>query len=245
MPHRYKLLIEYDGAPFKGWQRQDGVPTIQAAIEDALKIIINQNVLVEGSGRTDAGVHALGQVAHFEVQEPLDTFKLREGLNFFLKPHISILEITEAAPDFHARFSGIARTYEYHILNRRAHGAISHERCWHVMVPLDVNPMHEAAQHFVGRHDFSAFRAAECQANSPIKNLTNFNVWREGEWIKAEVKAPSFCHNQVRIMMGTLKLIGEGKWQPEKVSEFLISGDRTQSGPTAPPYGLYFKSVDY
>jgi tRNA pseudouridine38-40 synthase len=180
-----------------------------------------------------------------EVPKALDAAKLREGLNFYVGPSIAVVSVEEVPLDFHARFSAVGRRYEYIIMNRRAHSALWYKRAWHVMKPLDADVMHQAAQHFVGRHDFSAFRAAACQGGSAIKNLSFFNVWREGELIKAEVSAPSFLHNQVRIMMGTLKMVGEGTWAGSHIPSLLQGGDRTHAGPTAPPYGLYFKGAYY
>jgi tRNA pseudouridine38-40 synthase len=242
---RYKLTIEYDGAAFRGWQRQEGVPSVQQSIEDALFEILHQKFVLEGAGRTDAGVHAKGQVGHFEYPQKINTFKLTEGLNFYLRPHITILNIEEVADDFHARFSAKSRAYEYLILNRRAHSPLLKDYAWHVNLPLDVDLMNKGASHFLGTHNFNAFRASECQSSSPIKTLSQFSIIQEGELIKAFIQAPSFLHNQVRIMVGTLRLVGEGKWPPEKIKEIIQRENRTLAGPTAPPHGLCLVSVEY
>ena len=243
---RYKLTIEYDGAPFVGWQRQENGPSVQAALEEALQAFCGEATLVQGAGRTDAGVHALGQVAHLDLAKEVRLDQLRDGLNFHLKPQpIAVLATEAVVDDFHARFSATARAYLYRIVNRRAPLALLRGRAWFVPRPLDASAMAAAAARLEGKHDFSAFRAAECQANSPVKTLERLSVTRAGEDIRIEARARSFLHHQVRNMVGTLRIIGEGKRSPAWISEVLEGRDRRQAGPTAPPEGLYLVSVDY
>jgi len=244
--YRYRIQIEYDGTPFHGWQRQENLPTVQASIEDALKALSGKKTLVEGAGRTDTGVHATGQIGHFDLDKFFPACRLKDALNFYLKGKgVVILGVQEAAPDFHARFSAISRTYRYEMINRRSPLALDHLRAWHVIPKLDVEQMQKAAYTFVGNHDFSAFRSADCQGKSPLKTLLQFDLKQEDEKITAIIKARSFLHNQVRIMMGTLKKIGEGKWTDQDLVRILKSGDRTLAGPTAPPHGLYLIDVGY
>ncbi|MCX7338473.1 MAG: tRNA pseudouridine(38-40) synthase TruA [Alphaproteobacteria bacterium] len=245
---RYKILIEYDGCRFHGWQRQDGVKTVQASIEDALCKMVKHETLVEGAGRTDAGVHATGQVGHFDLLKFYDCCRLLQGMNHYLRNSgVVIVDVKEVPLFFHARFSAINRTYNYCIANRQAPLALDHDRAWHVMLPLDVALMREAAQIFVGHHDFSAFRASACQSKTPHKTVTRFDIEtaEDGQKIKAIIEARSFLHNQVRIMMGTLKLVGRGKLTPSDLKTILETGDRTLAGPTAPPHGLYLVDVGY
>jgi tRNA pseudouridine38-40 synthase len=241
---RYKLTLEYDGMRFYGWQRQEGVLSVQEAIETALLKLNGTFVLVEGAGRTDKGVHALGQVAHIDLEKEWEPFKLKEGLNHFLR-HISILNIEKVMPPFHARFSAKERRYCYRIVNRPAPLSLDHERAWHVRKHLDVEKMQEAASDLVGYHDFSAFRASECQAKSPVRTLLKAEIKRFEEHIQIYFHAPSFLHNQVRIMVGTLKKIGEDVFPVSKIQEGLLLKDRTKMGPTAPPHGLYLTHVFY
>jgi tRNA pseudouridine38-40 synthase len=243
---RYKLTIEYDGKPFCGWQRQAERLSVQQALEEAIARFSGENPTTQAAGRTDAGVHALGQVVHFDLEREWDPFKIREALNFHLKPHpVAVLEAEAVGENFEARFSARARSYEYRVLNRRARPALDEGKVWHVPVKLDAEAMHAAAQLILGRHNFSTFRAAECQANSPIRTLDVFTVSREGEIIAVRAKARSFLHSQVRSMVGSLKLVGEGKWTPRDFRAALDAANRSRCGPLAPPDGLYLTAVDY
>ena len=244
---RFRLTIEYDGTPYCGWQRQDNGPSVQQAIEDAIEKFAQQRVTVHGAGRTDAGVHALGQVAHFDLDKETDADTVRDALNFHLKPQpVAIVSAAVAPAEFHARFSAKGRAYIYRIVNRRAPLALDRGRAWHVPAPvLDAEAMHDAAQRLVGHHDFSSFRSVECQAESAVKTLDVISVKRHGDGISIAVRARSFLHNQVRIITGTLKLVGEGKWTAADVAAALEAKDRTKAGPTAPPEGLYLTRVEY
>ncbi|MDQ0325157.1 tRNA pseudouridine38-40 synthase [Rhodopseudomonas julia] len=243
---RYRLLIEYDGAPFVGWQRQTTGPSVQAAIEDAIFAFTGEEIRIRGAGRTDTGVHALGQVAHCDLQKDWPDDTVRDALNAHLRPApVAILAARQVAADFDARFSAEKRHYLYRIVNRRPPLAIERGRAWQVLVPLDTDAMHEAAQCLVGKHDFTTFRAAECQAKSPVKTLDQISVRRELETVVVETSARSFLHSQVRSFVGTLKLVGEGKWRARHVAEALAACDRRRCGPLAPPDGLYLAQVDY
>lgn len=243
---RYKLTVEYDGRPFCGWQRQADRLIVQQALEEAIERFAGEMPVTQAAGRTDAGVHALGQVVHFDLEREWDPRKIREALNFHLKPHpVAVLEAEAVGEEFEARFSATARSYEYRILNRRARPALDEGKVWHVPVALDTDAMHAAAQLILGKHDFSTFRAAECQANSPIRTLDMFTVAREGEIVAIRARARSFLHSQVRSMVGSLKLVGEGKWGPRDFRAALDAADRSRCGPLAPPEGLYLTSVDY
>ncbi|MEQ9489459.1 MAG: tRNA pseudouridine(38-40) synthase TruA [Alphaproteobacteria bacterium] len=243
---RWKITIEYDGGPFVGWQRQDNGPSVQQCLEDAAEKLCGAVTAVSGAGRTDAGVHALGQVAHFDTDKELRADQIRDGLNFHLKQNpISVLAAEQAAPDFHARFSATGRSYLYRILNRRSPPAIEAGRVWHVIRPLDADAMHTTAQCLIGKHDFSSFRAAECQADSPLKTLDRLDVRRVGEEIEITTAARSFLHNQVRILVGTLEYVGRGKWTARDVEQALAARSRPAAGPTAPPTGLYLTGVTY
>ena len=243
---RYRLLVEYDGGPFVGWQRQDNGPSVQGALEEAIRRFAQEDVNVQGAGRTDSGVHALGQVAHFELAREWPADTVRDALNFHLKPNpVSVVEAEAAAADFHARFSAKGRSYLYRIVNRRAPLALDKGRAWHIPYPLDASAMAEAARALVGRHDFSSFRAADCQADSPLRTLDTLEVTRTGDEIRIATSARSFLHSQVRIMVGTLKLVGDGHWTAAQVAQALAACDRTKAGPTAPPDGLYLARVTY
>jgi len=243
---RYRLVLEYDGAPFVGWQRQDNGPSVQGALEEAIFKLCGETVTVSGAGRTDAGVHAYGQVAHFDLVKDFAPDKIRDALNHFVRPlPVTVLEAAIADPEFHARFSAIGRRYLYRILTRRSPPALDRGRVWHVVHDLDAKAMDVAAQSLVGQHDFTTFRAAECQAKSPVKTLDRLDVCRLGEEIHVEAQARSFLHNQVRSMVGTLKLVGEGKWGPAMVGKALAAKDRSRCGTVAPPDGLYLVRVDY
>src|SRR5882757_2805753 len=243
---RYRLTIEYDGGPFVGWQRQDNGASVQGALEDAIEKLSGERVTVTGAGRTDAGVHALGQVAHFDLVKEVEPGKVRDALNYYLRPNpVVVLESDAVDGEFHARFSATTRHYLFRILNRRSPPALEEGRVWHVSPKLDAEAMHVAAQGLVGNHDFTTFRAAECQAQSPVKTLDRLDVSRRGEEIHIEASARSFLHHQIRSFAGTLKLVGEGKWQPRDVADALAARDRARCGPVSPPDGLYLVRVDY
>jgi tRNA pseudouridine38-40 synthase len=243
---RYKLTIEYDGAPFVGWQIQDNGPSVQGAIMAAVAAFSGESVMVQGAGRTDAGVHALGQVAHVDLTKEHAPDTVRDALNAHLRPQpIAILAVERAAPDFDARRSAVRRQYRYRILNRRADLALDRGRAWRLMRPLNAAAMHAAAQRLVGHHDFTTFRSTECQARSPEKTLDRLDVVRAGEEIEVLAVARSFLHNQVRSMVGSLALVGEGKWSADDLAGALAARDRAACGPVAPPDGLYLARVDY
>jgi len=243
---RWRITVEYDGGPFVGWQRQDNGPSVQQAIEEAITGFSGEEVQVTGAGRTDSGVHALAQVAHFDLAREASADTVRDAINFHLKPRpVAVLDAQAAAADFHARFSALGRSYRYRIVNRRTPLTLEAGRAWQVAVPLDAGAMNEAAQVLVGRHDFTSFRAAQCQADSPLKTLDEITVARDGDLITFDVGARSFLHNQVRIMVGTLRQVGEGKWGPGEVGRALGARDRVAAGPTAPPHGLYLAAVRY
>ncbi len=243
---RYKLTVEYDGTPFVGWQRQENGPSVQAALEAAIEAFCGETVRVQGAGRTDAGVHAIGQVAHLDLARERDPFRISEALNHHLKPApVAVLAVETVADDFDARRSATARHYEYRILNRRAPPAIERDRVWHVTAPLDADAMHEAARPALGKHDFTTFRAAQCQAKSPVRTLDRLDVARHGDTLVVNAAARSFLHSQVRSLVGSLKLVGEGKWRPQDFRAALRAADRAACGPLAPPCGLYLVRVDY
>jgi len=243
---RYRLTLEYDGTPFVGWQRQDNGASVQGAVEDAIEKLSGERVTVTGAGRTDAGVHALGQVAHFDLIKEFEPGKVRDALNYYLRPDpVVVLESDAVDGEFHARFSATARHYLFRILNRRSPPALEDGRVWHISPKLDADAMHAAAQFLVGQHDFTTFRAAECQAQSPIKTLDRLDVSRRADEIHIEASARSFLHHQIRSFAGTLKLVGEGKWTPRDVADALAAKDRTRCGPVSPPDGLYLVRVDY
>ena len=244
---RFRLTVEYDGAPFVGWQRQDNGPSVQAALEDAVLAFSGERVEVAGAGRTDTGVHAEGQVAHLDLAAGrFDARTVMNAINAHLRPlPVAVLAAEAVADDFHARFSAIWRAYRYVIVNRRAPLALDAGRAWHVMARLDVEAMAEGAARLVGHHDFTSFRAVQCQSASPSKTLDVLRVSRHGERIVVEARARSFLHHQVRNMVGTLKLVGEGKWRPDRVTAALGARDRAAAGPTAPAEGLTLVAVGY
>ncbi len=243
---RYRLTLEYDGGGFVGWQRQENGLSVQEALERAVERFCGEAVTAVAAGRTDAGVHALGQVAHVDLGREVAPDTVRGALNFHLRPAaVAVLDCARVADDFHARFSASKRRYLYRIANRRAPLALDRGRAWHVAPRLDAEAMHGAAQLLVGRHDFSSFRAAQCQAASPVKTLDLLSVTRAGDEILAAAAARSFLHNQVRAMVGSLKLVGEGKWSANDLARALAARDRAAGGPNAPPGGLYLVRVDY
>jgi len=243
---RYKLTIEYDGTSFVGWQVQENGVSVQGALTAAITAFAGEKTAVQGAGRTDAGVHALGQVAHVDLAKQWDTDKVRDALNFHLRPHpIAILIAEQVADDFDARFSAVKRHYLYRIANRRADLALDRHRAWRVPRPLDADAMHAAAQRLTGKHDFTTFRAAECQAKSPVKTLDRLDVARYGDTIEVRASARSFLHHQVRSMVGSLVPVGDGKWSADDLAAVLAARDRTTCGQVAPPEGLYLVKVDY
>jgi tRNA pseudouridine38-40 synthase len=243
---RYRIRIEYDGTPFFGWQRQAQGASVQGALEEALLRFSGEQAGVRGAGRTDAGVHALGQVAHFDLAKSWEPFRVREAMNFHLKPApVVVLDCEAAADDFDARFSATARHYRYRILARRAPPALERDRVWWVPVTLDAAAMDAAAKTLLGRHDFTTFRAAQCQAKSPLRTLDRLDVARQGEEIVIEASARSFLHNQVRSMVGSLKLVGEGKWRARDLKAALEARDRAACGAVASASGLYLVRVEY
>lgn len=243
---RYKLVIEYDGGPFVGWQRQDTGPSVQQAVEDAAERICGAPVRLHAAGRTDSGVHALGMVAHVDLPKALPDGKWADALNAHLRPApVAVLSADEVGEDFHARFSCLERRYLYRILIRRAGPALDRGRVWWHPRPLNADAMAEAADALVGHHDFSSFRAAECQADSPVKTLDALDVSRRSEEIHITARARSFLHNQVRIMVGSLTLVGLEKWSGRDLATVLTARDRRRAGPTAPACGLYFLEARY
>jgi len=243
---RYKLTIEYDGTGYAGWQRQKNLMSIQGALEDAIFKFSKEIVTLHASGRTDAGVHARGQIAHVDLQKTYQTFQIRNAVNSYLDRHsIRIIEVENVDESFHARFSSVERRYLYMILNRPVSSPLERYRAWHVYKPLNVELMHEAAQYLLGHHDFSTFRASECQSLSPMKTLDQLDVLRRGDYIEIIARSRSFLHHQVRNMVGTLKLVGEGKWSLEDFQNAFEARDRRRGGVTAPPQGLYFIGVHY
>ncbi|WP_417583921.1 tRNA pseudouridine(38-40) synthase TruA [Pelagibacterium sp.] len=243
---RYKLTIEYDGTPFVGWQRQAEDMSVQEAIEIAIEAFSGETVRTQTAGRTDAGVHAQGQVAHFDLERDWDPFRVSEALNYHLRPHpIAILDCTLVGGDFEARFSATGRHYRYLILNRRARPALQAQRVWHVAKPLDEGAMHEAAQTILGLHDFTTFRSVHCQANSPVRTLDRLDVRRDGDLVVIETSARAFLHHQVRSMTGSLKLVGEGRWPISGLRAALDAQDRARCGAMAPSSGLYLTAIDY
>lgn len=243
---RYRLKIEYDGTPFVGWQVQSAGASVQGVLEAAILKLTGETVRIRAAGRTDAGVHALGQVIHLDLEKSWPADKLRDALNFHLRPNpVAVLESAEASPEFDARFSATARHYVYRILPRRGPPALLRNRVWWIPCPLDVAAMREAATVLVGHHDFTTFRAAQCQAKSPLRTLDRLDVEDHDGEIRIYASARAFLHNQVRSMVGTLKLVGDGKWTADDVRHALKARDRSACGAVAPASGLYLKAVDY
>lgn len=258
---RYKLTIEYDGTHYFGWQKQIGQMSVQQALEEAAFKFCGERVEIIGAGRTDAGVHATAQVAHVDLPKSYDPSRVMGGINFYLFDpegktendaedslpvnRIAVLNVEEVSDEFHARFSATRRYYRYHVINRRPRLGIEAGRAWRVVEPLDISAMREAAKQLLGTHDFTSFRDSKCQAKSPIKTLDRIEIFQNGENIFFTTDARSFLHHQVRIMVGTLTMVGKGKWKPEDVRAALEARDRATAGPTAPPEGLYLVGVDY
>ena len=243
---RWRLTIEYDGGPFMGWQRQDHGPSVQQALEEALQRMTGEQAAFIAAGRTDAGVHALAMSAHVDVMKSVTPHRLREGLNALVRPQpISVLDVEQVPGDWHARFSCIGRRYLYRVLARRAPAALDAGRVWHIPVALDVDAMREGAAHLIGRHDFTTFRSAQCQSDSPVKTLDTLDVSRAGDEIHVTAGARSFLHHQVRSMVGCLALVGRGQWQPGDIGKALAARDRAALGFNAPPHGLYFVEALY
>ncbi|MES2137090.1 MAG: tRNA pseudouridine(38-40) synthase TruA [Pseudomonadota bacterium] len=243
---RWRLTIEYDGGPFMGWQRQDHGPSVQQTLEEALQRMTGEQSAFIAAGRTDAGVHALAMSAHVDIARDLTPHRLREGLNALVRPHpISVLEVAVVADDWHARFSCLGRRYLYRILSRRAPPALDAGRVWHIPVALDVEAMQQGAQLLIGRHDFTTFRSAQCQSDSPVKTLDRLDVASVGEEIHVAAAARSFLHHQVRSMVGCLALVGRGQWVAADIGKALEARDRTALGFNAPPHGLFFVEAIY
>ena len=243
---RYKLTIEYDGAPFVGWQIQAADLSVQGVLTDAVAAFAGERVSVNGAGRTDAGVHALGQVAHIDLSKEWDTDTVRDALTAHLRPHpVAVIAAERVADDFDARFSAVKRHYLYLIVNRRPDLTLERGRAWRVAKPLDAKTMHAAAVRLVGKHDFTTFRDAECQAKSPVKTLDRLDVYRDGDNVSIEASARSFLHSQVRSMVGSLVAVGEGRWSGAELTAALEARDRTACATVAPPDGLYLVRVDY
>ena len=243
---KYKIIVEYDGTNFVGWQKQENGPSIQSSLEDAIKKITSETVSVFGAGRTDSGVHAKGQVAHFEFSKNISLGSIRDGINQHLRPlPIAILDVEEVDDDFHARFSAKLRTYEYLIINRRAPLTFNKNLAWGVFKKLNMDAMKDAASNFVGKHDFNAFRSVDCQSSSSIKTVQSCSIETNDQHIKLNVAAKSFLHSQVRIMTGTLVEVGKGKFNSSDVRDIIKSRDRSQAGATAPAHGLYLLKVEY
>ena len=246
---RFKLTVEYHGGPFAGWQRQPDAPSVQQSIEEALWKLVPDapaRPVIGAAGRTDAGVHATGQVCHCDLPDGWEPFRLSEALNYRLKPlPVSILAVQRVADDFHARFDAVRRHYLYRIVNRRAPLALREGLAWRVVQPLDVDAMAEAAAALTGHHDFTTYRSAHCQSKSPVKSLDRFDVVRVGDEVHCILDARSFLHNQVRSLVGTIERVGVGKWSVNRPRQALEACNRAQCGPVAPPDGLYLSGVDY
>ncbi len=252
---RWKLILEYDGSPFSGWQRQNDVLSVQEVLEGAIHGFCQQEIIVYAAGRTDSGVHACGQVVHFDLDyggRPLSGFDLVKALNAHLRPHpVSVLKAETVSEDFHARFSAKNKLYRYRIVQRSSPPALERDKVWHVKKDLDLKAMQEGAKHLLGHHDFTTFRGSQCQAKSPMKTLDHLDLYERayddcgGREIILETEGRSFLHHQVRNIVGTLALVGESKWAPDDVQKALAAKDRTAGGPTAPAEGLYLVRIDY
>lgn len=243
---RYKLTIEYDGTGYAGWQRQDVLPSVQQTLEEAIALYCQTPCAIQAAGRTDAGVHATGQVAHVDLPVERSEFSVRQGINFYLTgKRIIVVEALRVADDFHARFMATRRHYIYRIVNRPSALALDVDRAWHIHEPLDISAMRDASRYLIGTHDFTSFRASECQSKSPVKTLEAIDILSEHEDVSIHVSARSFLHHQVRNIVGTLSLVGRRKWSAERVKAALEMRDRRAGGPTAPAQGLYFTRVEY
>lgn len=243
---RFALTVEYDGRPFMGWQRQDHGPSVQGVLEDAAYAVTGERVAVHAAGRTDAGVHALAMRAHMDLAKSLTPFRLMEALNARARPHpVAVLDCQVVADDWHARFSCLGRAYEYRIINRRAPLTSERGMAWQVPRSLDLDAMGEAARALVGRHDFTTFRSAHCQADSPLRTLDRLDVARDGDRVTVRAAARSFLHHQVRSMVGCLALVGMGRWPVAEVGAALAARDRARLGLNAPPDGLWFVNARY
>ena len=243
---RWKLIIEYKGCQFNGWQSQKDLTGIQDSIQSAIYKFSGESTKIYGAGRTDSGVHALGQVAHFDIERETNQNEIREALNSYLKPDlISIIKVEMVDNNFHARFSAKLRHYEYKIINRRQPLTLEKDLFWRVGRPLNEEDMQKGANFLIGTYDFTTFRSINCQSKSPIKSLESIKIERKKDKVLFFFSAKSYLHNQLRSIVGSLKLVGEGKWHPEKIDEILNFKKRKECGPIAPPEGLYFKSVDY
>ncbi|WPX96017.1 tRNA pseudouridine(38-40) synthase TruA [Candidatus Bandiella euplotis] len=243
---RYKLVIEYDGTNFHGWQSQKNAITIQGELEIAISNLLKIEVKVQGASRTDSGVHAYGQVAHFDVEKSYDIYRMQNGINYYLRPHkICIVAIEKVDDEFHARFSAKHKQYVYQIINRTAPTVLFENKAWHIKEQLNIYKMQEAAGHLIGTHDFSSFRATGCQAQSPIKTLDSVQIEKVDDQISIKLTAKSFLYNQVRIMVGTLRDFGQEKWSPSHMKAILESKTRALAGQTAPSHGLHLKKIDY
>lgn len=244
---RWKITVEYEGSGFCGWQRQGHDPrSVQQTLEEAVEKFSGESVTLHVAGRTDAGVHAYANVAHFDLQKETSSDTIRDAINFYVRPHqVSVLKVEEVSNDFHARFDALGRSYVYRVLNRRAPSALYPFQVWHIAKSLSVENMQSAASLLIGQHDFSTFRAQNCQAKSPVKTLDRLEVTRSGEIIEFLVDARSFLYHQVRNMVGTLSLVGSGQWTLEDFKSAFVACDRKAGGPTAPAEGLFFRQVIY
>ena len=243
---RFALTLEYDGGPFMGLQRQDHGPTVQQAVEEAVQAVTGETATMHSAGRTDSGVHALAMRSHVDIAKAIEPFRLREALNALLRPApVAVLACEIVPDDWHARFSCVGRAYEYRIANRRAPLTLEKGKAWHIARELDAEAMHRAAQALIGRHDFTTFRSAHCQAKDPVKTLDRLDVRRAGDHVIIEAAARSFLHHQVRSMVGTLALVGQGQWREEQVAAALAAKDRAALGLNAPSEGLYFVRAVY